>query len=75
MNRNEDNYSGLRLLTVDEVMELLRLSRDTVYRLATSGELPNRKIGRAWRFPTDAVEAYAREGQVRSPRQGGDDDS
>ncbi len=52
---------GLELLTVSEVMDLLRMSRDTVYRLAARGQLPGRKVGRAWRFPKDVIEAYLRQ--------------
>ncbi len=51
----------IELLTVDEVMELVRISRDTVYRLAARGELPGRKIGRTWRFPKDEIETYIRQ--------------
>ena len=58
----------LELLTVEEVMKLLRTSRDTVYRLAAEGELPCRKIGRTWRFPRDELESYIRErSQADSP--------
>ena len=64
MNPNEDVSSEPRLLTVDDVVQLLRLSRDTSYRLATSGELPGRRTGRTWRFPSEAVEAYVRDGQA-----------
>ncbi len=51
---------NIELLTVEEVMELVRISRDTVYRLAAKGELPGRKIGRTWRFPKDEIEAFIR---------------
>jgi len=52
--------SCLRVMTVEDVIELLRVSRDTVYRLACSGELPGRKVGHAWRFCADEVETYLR---------------
>ncbi len=51
---------ALKVLTVTQVMDLLQLSRDTVYRLAALGELPGRKIGRTWRFPEDEIERYIR---------------
>ena len=73
MNRKEDVSTGLRLLTVGDLVQLLRLSRDTIYRLASSGELPGRKIGHTWRFPSDAVEAYVRQGQGGQPRRGDGD--
>lgn len=53
---------SLTLLNIDEVASLLRLSRDTVYRLAASGKLPGKKVGRAWRFAEEEIEEYvARE--------------
>ena len=52
---------GMKLLTVEEVTGLLRMSRDTVYRLAGGGQLPGRKIGRTWRFPADELERWLRE--------------
>jgi len=48
--------TALELLTVAQVMDLLQLSRDTVYRLAARGELPGRKIGNVWRFPRHEIE-------------------
>ena len=51
------------VLTGHEVAKLLRVSRDTVYRLAARGELPGRKIGRIWRFPKDAIQEYLCEGK------------
>ena len=49
---------SLTFLTIDEVATMLKLSRDTVYRLASSGELPGRKVGRAWRFVAEEIEDY-----------------
>jgi len=49
---------SLTFLTIDEVVLMLRLSRDTVYRLAQSGELPGKKVGRAWRFVSEEIESY-----------------
>jgi PTS system nitrogen regulatory IIA component len=46
------------VLTIDEVAKFLRVSPDTIYRLASRGELAGRKIGRIWRIPKSAVEQY-----------------
>ncbi len=46
------------VLTVGEAAAFMRVSRETVYRLAARGELPGRKIGRIWRFPKDAIHEY-----------------
>ena len=45
-------------LTIADVARLLRVSPDTVYRLAASGELPGRKIGRVWRFSGEAIKRH-----------------
>ena len=55
---------SLQVLTGSEVATLLRVSRDTVYRLAASGELPGRKIGRIWRFSQDAIEQHLQDRQA-----------
>ncbi|HUQ68006.1 MAG TPA: PAS domain-containing protein, partial [Planctomycetaceae bacterium] len=44
------------LLTLAEVATRLRVSHDTVYRLAMSGRLPGKKVGRAWRFSAESIE-------------------
>jgi PAS domain S-box-containing protein/excisionase family DNA binding protein len=44
-----------RLLTLAEVATRLRVSHDTVYRMAVSGRLAGSKVGRAWRFSEEAV--------------------
>jgi len=38
------------LLTFEEVAQLLRVSRATMYRLLGSGQLTGHKVGRGWRF-------------------------
>ena len=48
----------LRYLTVAEVAETMRVSKMTVYRLVRGGELPAVRVGRSFRVPQDALEAY-----------------
>ena len=47
--------SSSRLLSADEVGRMLGIDISTVYRMASDGRLPARKVGRQWRFPMDAV--------------------
>ena len=54
----------VRYLTVAEVAELMRLSRMTVYRLVHGGELPAVRVGRSFRVPQDALDAYLRSHSV-----------
>ena len=46
-----------RLMTVDEVADYLRLSRQTVSRMAQRDELPAVKVGREWRFRKQYLDA------------------
>ena len=50
-----------RLLTAEEVAELLRLPVSTVYDLARTGRLPHLRIGRALRFSQSDLEAHLAE--------------
>ena len=48
----------VRFLTVSEVAGVMRVSKMTVYRLLHSGELPGVRVGRSFRVPADALDAY-----------------
>jgi excisionase family DNA binding protein len=47
-----------KLLTLEEVADYLRLSKDTVYRLANTGKLPASKVGHQWRFRKEDVDQW-----------------
>ena len=51
----------VQFLTVAEVAAMMRVSKMTVYRLVHSGELTAVRVGRSFRVPEHAVDAYARE--------------
>ena len=53
-------------LTAEEVAEMLRVSKNSVYRLAQSGELASYRVGRKLRFTLRDVEAYTRAGMRAS---------
>ena len=46
------------LLTVDEVAERLRLSRNTIYSLIHTHQIPHIRLGRKFRIPTQAFENW-----------------
>ena len=48
----------LGLLTVEEVAQMLRLSRAKAYALTASGELPSVRLGRSVRVRRDRLEAW-----------------
>jgi excisionase family DNA binding protein len=51
----------VRLLSVAEVADIMRVSRMTVYRLVHSGDLPARRSGRSLRILEQAVHDHLRQ--------------
>ena len=49
-------FETVRMVTVREVAEFLRMKEATVCRLASGGQLPGLKIGKSWRFDMVALE-------------------
>lgn len=46
------------LLTPLEVMDILGVGKNTVYRLLNSGELPAIRIGKSWRINENALRCF-----------------
>jgi len=46
------------IMTMDELAEYLRISKSTLYKLATAEKLPGLKIGKCWRFHKDAIDEW-----------------
>ena len=51
-------FTHARLLTVNEVADLLRVSRMTVYRLIKDGQMKAIRVGRNYRLREDDVDEY-----------------
>ena len=43
------------IVTAKEISRYLKLSESTVYKLASTGEIPGFKIGDSWRFDMDLI--------------------
>jgi excisionase family DNA binding protein len=54
-------YMTDQILTLQEVAEYLKLTEKTAYRLAADGKLPGFKVGGAWRFKREDLEAWIEE--------------
>lgn len=52
------------LLTKREVARWLRVSAETVVRLARRGKLPGRRVGSRWRFVRGEIQAWLDEGKA-----------
>lgn len=64
-------HSFGKILTISEVAQILRMHRNTVYRLVKRGDLPGFKIGDNWRVNEKALRTLlARESdrKVLSPK-------
>jgi excisionase family DNA binding protein len=46
------------ILTVDDVMELLYVGKNTVYSLLQSGQLKGFRLGRSWRIPRESLTKF-----------------
>ena len=54
-------FTEARLLTANEVADLMRVSRMTVYRLIKTGEMPAVRVGRSYRLRSEDVDTYLTE--------------
>ena len=53
--------TSVRLLSVSEVAEILKVSNEFVRRLIRQGSIPGRKIGREWRVEESELLKYVRD--------------
>ena len=69
--QNEDFYEALDMrkqeqlpivLTPAEVMDVLGVGKNTMYRLLNSGQLPAVRIGRSWRITQTALDEFLLSG-------------
>ena len=58
MSKSPEGLREVRFLTVAEVAAVMRVSKMTVYRMVHSGESPAVRVGRSFRVPEQAVQAY-----------------
>lgn len=46
------------IMTVRELSRYLKIAEKTAYRFASEGKVPAFKVGSAWRFKKDAIDAW-----------------
>lgn len=54
----------MKLLTVKEVSEILRVSEKTIMRLINSGQLSAAKISKTWRIEAGDLSTYFRNRSI-----------
>ncbi|MFQ5884517.1 MAG: helix-turn-helix domain-containing protein [Thermoplasmata archaeon] len=47
-----------KLMTLEEVADYLRISKDTLYKMAQEGRIPASKIGVQWRFRKEDIDRW-----------------
>ncbi len=50
---------NLEIMTVEELMTLLYIGKNTAYELLATGQIEAFRIGRVWKIPRRSVTAYA----------------
>jgi len=50
-----------QIMTVKDVASYLKLNERTVYRMATSANIPAFKVGTSWRFKREDIEKWIEE--------------
>lgn len=63
--------SSGHILTFQEAMAYLRVSRSTLYRLMWSGQLRGHKVGSTWQFYTADLEATIRCADIAREAENG----
>jgi excisionase family DNA binding protein len=48
----------MKILTIKQVAEYLKVHESTVYRLVRHGELPAFKVGYHWRFKLESIDCW-----------------
>lgn len=49
------------IMTIKEVASYLKITEKTAYRLTADGEIPGFKVGGAWRFRKQEIDAWIEE--------------
>jgi len=45
-------------MTIDEVAEYLKVSKETIYKMVQQRQLPGSKLGNQWRFKQETLDAW-----------------
>ncbi|WP_062381745.1 helix-turn-helix domain-containing protein [Demequina pelophila] len=69
-----DSPQRTSFMTVNEVAQMVRVSRMTVYRWIHAGELPAVRFGRSFRVPQQAVEHFMEQAAMAGVRYHEDDE-
>ncbi|MEZ4873452.1 MAG: helix-turn-helix domain-containing protein [Bdellovibrionales bacterium] len=46
------------LMTIEDLVSYLKISKETIYKMAQRGSIPATKIGNQWRFQKDQIDKW-----------------
>lgn len=57
------------IMTIKELAEYLKIAEKTAYRFASEGKIPGFKVGSAWRFKKEEIDAWIKRQSDSNTRQ------
>ncbi len=57
------------IMTVKELADYLKIAEKTAYRFASEGKVPGFKVGSAWRFKKEEIDAWIKRQSEASTAQ------
>ncbi len=62
-----ENINEERWISLKEACKYLGVTRQTVLNWIEKKELPAAKVGKLWKFKTDEIDKWVRNGGTRNP--------
>jgi excisionase family DNA binding protein len=56
-------------LSVEEVADHLKISKESVYRWLEKGKIPAHRVGKQWRFKASEVDDWVKSGSASDKRE------
>ena len=57
------------IMTVKELADYLKIAEKTAYRFASEGKVPGFKVGSAWRFKKEEIDAWIKRQSAENTAQ------
>lgn len=58
---NTSTNSEQILISIEELCSILKIGKNSAYKLIKSGKIKCFRIGRVWKIPKDSIDKYIRE--------------
>jgi excisionase family DNA binding protein len=56
-------------MTIKDIAEYFKITEKTAYRFASEGKIPGFKVGSAWRFKKEEIDAWIKRQSDSNTRQ------